>query len=259
MTPSAHTIKELWLAAMQGEGRSPYTRAEYRREVTRLLDAYPAKTIFDIDTFDVEMHLTARCAGLASATRRKVLAAISGFFDYLEMRGRIPRNPCRPIKRPLLDEPEPTYWTADELKAILAAPMSARDHLLLETFARTGQRSGVVRTLRWQNVVVTGKSPHIDFPKGKGGKVHTMPMHIQLLRDMLISCDSGRWCGGARDWTPPQDCQPMCAVTLAVPRVIPFARKESPSALLSAEAAVWVRVAFTFATVTIGGCLSIAA
>lgn len=27
MTRSAHTIKELWLAAMQGEGRSPYTRA----------------------------------------------------------------------------------------------------------------------------------------------------------------------------------------------------------------------------------------
>jgi site-specific recombinase XerC len=92
MTPSAHTIKELRLAAMQGEGRSPYTLAEYRREVTRLLDAYPGKTIFDIDTFEVEMHLTARCAGLANATRRKVLAAISGFFDYLEMRGQIPET-----------------------------------------------------------------------------------------------------------------------------------------------------------------------
>src|SRR5262249_5852885 len=126
------------------------------------------------------------CAGLANATRRKVLAAISSFFDYLEMRDQIPRNPCRPIKRPKLDEPEPTYWTADELKAILAAPMSPRDHLLLETFARTGQRSGVVRTLKWKNVVVTGKVPHINFPKGKGGKVHTMPMHVHLLRDMLI-------------------------------------------------------------------------
>ena len=38
--------------------------------------------------------------------------------------------------------------------------------------------------------------------------------------------------------------------TLAVPRVIPFAKKDTPSALLSAEAAVWVRVALTFATLT---------
>jgi site-specific recombinase XerD len=92
--------------------------------VPKLLDAYPAKTIFDIDTFDVEIHLAERCAGLANATRRNVLAAISSFFDYLEIRGQIPCNPCRPIKRPKLDEPEPTYWTADELTAILAAPMS---------------------------------------------------------------------------------------------------------------------------------------
>jgi site-specific recombinase XerD len=72
-----------------GGGRARNTLAEYRREVPKLLDAYPAKTIFDIDTFDVEIHLAERCAGLANATRRNVLAAISSFFDYLEIRGQI--------------------------------------------------------------------------------------------------------------------------------------------------------------------------
>src|SRR6185437_711193 len=71
----------------------------------------------------------------------------------------------------------------------------------------------------------------------------------------------GSWVPGGRagepgTGLPREGCQPMCAFTWAVPSVIPFEKKETPSAPLRAEAAVRVSVALTFDTLTVGGFLS---
>ena len=60
-----------------------------------------------------------RCAGLSPSTRRKALAVLFGFFGYLHDRGAIPTIPVKPIERPQLDDPEPTYWEADEVRELL--------------------------------------------------------------------------------------------------------------------------------------------
>lgn len=180
--PSADT----YLASLEGDGRALTTRYEQWRELRQLATEYPDKTPGEFSTMDVERFLAIRCHGCSPSTRRKCLAVLSGFFGYLAARQGIDRDPTLPIRRPKLPEPEPTFWTGDEVRAILAASMEARDHLLLETLARTGQRLGVVRTLRWKQVRDDLKQPIIEFQRGKGGRVFTMPMAKELLHDFIV-------------------------------------------------------------------------
>lgn len=176
----------VFLAALEGEGRAMNTRYEVWRELCRLGEEYPDTEPGDITTMDIERFLAVRCHGRSPATRRKVLAIIGGFYGYLLDRDVVGRNPARPIRRPHLPEPEPTFWSAEEVRKILGAEMQPRDHLLLETLARTGQRVGVVRTLTWKQVRLDLKAPVIEFRRGKGGRVFTMPLDKELLHDFIV-------------------------------------------------------------------------
>ncbi len=194
-----HTALSLFLSARSAEGAAPATLVEYRREVSLLLSMYPGRAIADFTPWDVEVFLSERpgltppgrggrhCAGAHSpATRKKTIASLSAFFGWIHDRGGVSRNPIAVVSRPRLPEPEPSWWTADEVRRILAAPAPARDHLLLETLARTGQRSGPIRRLRWNDVHSEEDKPRIDFPLAKGGRRHSIPMHPALLHDMLV-------------------------------------------------------------------------
>jgi integrase len=181
----------VYLDTLEAEARALGTRYEVWRELCRLGEEFPDAEPGDFTTMDLERFLAVRCRDehgllLSPATRKKVLAIVSGFFGYLHDRSVVDRNPTRPIRRPQLPEPEPTYWDADEIRAILATEMQPRDHLLLETLARTGQRSGVVRTLRWSDVRLDGKNPEINFRRGKGGKVFSVPLDRELLHDFIV-------------------------------------------------------------------------
>lgn len=195
---SADTAFHLFLSSRQADGAAPATLTEYRREVGLLLSSFPSKGLDDFEPFDIELFLAERptltppgrggrrCPGAhAPATRKKTIASLSAFFGWVHDRGGVARNPMRVITRPRLADPSPTWWTAEELTRLLSAPLPARDHLLLETLARTGQRSGPVRRLRWSDVHADAK-PRIDFPTAKGGRRHSIPMHPALLHDMLV-------------------------------------------------------------------------
>ncbi len=176
----------IYLAALDGEGRALATRYEVWRELCRLGDELPTLEPSEITTIDLERFLAVRCHGRSLATRRKVLAVCSGFFTYLLDRDVVPKNPTRAIRRPNLPDPEPTWWTAEEVRAILKAEGQPRDRLLLLTLARTGQRVGVVRTLRWTDLSLDAKEPVISFRRGKGGRVFTFPIDKPLLREFVL-------------------------------------------------------------------------
>jgi integrase len=176
----------LYLAALDGEGRALATRYEVWRELCRLGEHLPDAEPGEITTMDVERFLAVRCHARSLATRRKVLAVCSGFFTYLLDRDVVVKNPTRAIRRPNLPDPEPTWWTAEEVRAILTAELQPRDRLLLITLARTGQRVGVVRTLRWRDLSLDAKEPVISFRRGKGGRVFTFPIDKVLLREFIL-------------------------------------------------------------------------
>jgi integrase/recombinase XerC len=176
----------IYLTSLEGEGRALATRYEVWRELSRLGEELPTLEPSEITTMDVERFLAVRCHGRSLATRRKVLAICSGFFTYLLDRDVVLKNPTRPIRRPTLPDPEPSWWTVEEVRAILKAEMQPRDRLLLVTLARTGQRVGVVRTLRWSDLSLDAKEPVISFRRGKGGRVFTFPIDKVLLREFIL-------------------------------------------------------------------------
>jgi integrase len=176
----------VYLTALEGEGLALNTRYEYWRELSRLGEELPDSEPSEITTIDLERFLAVRCQGRSLATRRKVLAILSGFFTYLHDRDVVTKNPTRPIGRPNLPDPEPSWWTAEEVRAILKAEAQPRDRLLLVTLARTGQRVGVVRTLRWSDLSLDAKEPVISFRRGKGGRVFTFPLDRVLLREFVL-------------------------------------------------------------------------
>jgi integrase/recombinase XerD len=175
-----------YLGTLETEGKALATRYEYWRELTRLGEELPDAEPAEITTMDIERFLAVRCHGSSLATRKKVVVILSGFFTYLQDRDVVAKNPTRPIRRPRLPEPEVSWWSPDEVRAILAVEMNPRDRLLLTTLARTGQRVGVVRTLRWSDLNLDGKEPVFSFRRGKGGRVSTFPIDNVLLRQFVM-------------------------------------------------------------------------
>lgn len=182
--PSANRYLQL----LELEGHAPGTIYEYHRELTWLGERYPDLEPGDFTHEDIEDYLLVRAEGRSPATRKKVLSILRGYFRHLHDRGQIRRNPTAPIKTPKLQDPDPSYWDPDDIRRILKAPMPARDHLLLEMFARTGQRMESVRMLTWDRIDLDGKEPMIHFPgkDGKYGKSHDVGIHQELLHDLIV-------------------------------------------------------------------------
>src|SRR5215211_4517807 len=63
----------------EGDGKALSTRYEYAVELSRLAEHYPDKEPDELSTLEVELFLALRCQGKAPATRKKVLAILSGY------------------------------------------------------------------------------------------------------------------------------------------------------------------------------------
>jgi integrase len=179
-----------YIALLEMQGLKPSSRYEYYRELHRLAEMYPDKEVGQLRRVHVERYLVHRTVTqkkLSPSSRRKIMACLSGFFSWAASSDLCPAgNPTSGLKRPMLPEPNPTAWTADEVARILAVPNTARNHLLLELLARTGQRQGVIRNLRWDDIDLDKKKPLIRFGPGKGAKYHELPIQRDLLHDLIV-------------------------------------------------------------------------
>jgi integrase/recombinase XerC len=129
--------------------------------------------------------LAKRCR--KSSMGRK-LAALKGFFRYLEKEEVIVRNPLSTFASPKQERPLPVFLSVDDVFRLLGSvqgvrPLEIRDRAVLEVFYSTGVRASELVGLNWSD---------IDFPlgiikvTGKGSKERIVPigeMALQALRD----------------------------------------------------------------------------
>jgi len=171
---------------------SPHTIAAYR-DTFRLLLVFtrertgkPPNTA-DISDWDVALisaflhHLETDRANSVT-TRNARLAAIHSLFTFAALRlpehaGLIQRVLAMPPKR--YDHTDVCFLTADETKALLAAPdrstwTGRRDHALLQVAAQTGLRVSELIALRRQDAHL-GNGAHLRC-LGKGRKHRVTPM-----------------------------------------------------------------------------------
>ena len=129
--------------------------------------------------------LAKRCR--KSSMGRK-LAALKGFFRYLEKEEVIVRNPLSTFASPKQERPLPVFLSVDDVFRLLGGaqgvrPLEIRDRAVLEVFYSTGVRASELVGLNWSDV---------DFPlgiikvTGKGSKERIVPIGdvaLQALRD----------------------------------------------------------------------------
>jgi integrase len=183
-----------FVAVCQAKGLDVKTIYGYRVELCRLAAMFPDRGVAELTPAIVEDYYLERCKDegrrpggrISDNTRQKVVAALSQFATWLHDRGDTRQNAAVLVtkRRPRDPEPDPTAWEPHEVRAILRSAVSLRNRALLKTLARTAQRQTPVRLLTWDRVYLN--EGEIRFPRGKGGRFHTVPIDDDLVRELTL-------------------------------------------------------------------------
>ena len=179
-----------WQAWLRDEKRAPATTLDaYGRDVRAFLSflirhlGTPPR-LQDLATLtpaDVRAWLADGAAGgLSNASRARELAAVRGFFRFLERRGLCANTAAATVRTPKVARPLPKALTADDARdAIAATPDAAaepwlalRDAALLTVLWGCGLRIGEALGLR-RGDMAAGDTLRIT---GKGGKQRLVPV-----------------------------------------------------------------------------------
>lgn len=169
------------------------------------LATMPARAITRGDVRERMAELAAR--GLAAQTRRNVLNLLRAVFAFGVDGGQLETNPCDGVRvkdRGTTRE-RSTVLTRAEVDALLEAATDPAVAIAVGT----GMRSGELRSLRWEDVVLTGARPHIVVRYGKpeeptkNGKIRTVPLFgvaLAAARTMKKSATGGIVFPSASGW-----------------------------------------------------------
>ena len=145
---------EVWSAQhLPASGRKPSTIRQYRRCLEYYVLPHLGSTkLKDLSPLSVEAWtISLRESGLAGATVRSAFNVLSAMMATAQRDGLIRRNPCSVVSRPQARNSEATYYSPEEVRALLAnSPKDFRP--LVYLLAYTGLRIGEALALRWSDV-----------------------------------------------------------------------------------------------------------
>jgi len=132
--------------------------------------------------------------GLAPATVRRRLAAVSSLFKYLCERNAVLANPVSGVQRPKegANEGKTPAISDKQARALLDAPLietiaGKRDRAILAVFLYHGPRRAELAALRVGDLAERRGILHFQF-HGKGGKIRYLPAHpiaVAAIEDYL--------------------------------------------------------------------------
>ena len=189
---------------------NPRTRRAYQQDV-RDFTAFVGITRPEEFRTVTRAHLIAwrkdlERRGLAPASIRRKLAALSSLFDYLCERNAVPHNPVDGVKRPKAHYHEgltPALGDA-QARALLNAPpehtlKGQRDRAILATLLYHGLRREELCRLKVRDLQQREGILHFRI-EGKGGKIRFLPVAAKAARLMQAYLDAA---GHGHDWPGP--------------------------------------------------------
>ncbi|MBI4666447.1 MAG: site-specific tyrosine recombinase XerD [Nitrospinae bacterium] len=164
------------------QNRSPATIEGYNRDIRKLLERIHSKSlpgVVEMTSMDITRFLKSlRDVGLSPTSVARLLAAVKGFFRYLNAEGVIKGNPADIVGAPKLWRSVPDTLSIEEVDRLLTAPdvstpEGLRDQAMLETMYATGLRVSELVGLGAGNV-----NFEMGFVStmGKGSKERVTPM-----------------------------------------------------------------------------------
>lgn len=100
-------------------GSSPLTITAYGRDLAQLADHIFPMALGDVAAGNLRQALAAM-AGLAASTQARKMAAIAGFFAFLEEEGLRDDNPALALARPVRQRPLPRLLSHADIAALFA-------------------------------------------------------------------------------------------------------------------------------------------
>ena len=186
---------------------SPYTRRNYQQAL-RELSAWHQETRgappdwrrLERDDFRAYLRFLGR-SGLGRAAIQLRFSALRTFYRFLVRRGVVERTPIRNLQLPRLAKRLPKFLTADQVIALLNAPMRElelrrknqdtppdalpflRDAALLETLYSCGLRVGELCGLQAGDIDWAGQQLRV---RGKGRKERLAPIGAPALEAIRL-------------------------------------------------------------------------
>ncbi len=159
---------------------SPHTVAAYRRDLRRFLAAHSDPP----DRPAIQRHLDELTRDLAPASVVRAMAAIRGFYRFLQAEGVRADDAAEGLLGPRLEQKLPKALSRHAMTRLLAAgddagePLAVRDQAILHTMYATGCRVGEVCGLRLQSIVAEHR---LLRAFGKGNKERLIPIADRAL------------------------------------------------------------------------------
>jgi integrase/recombinase XerD len=122
---------------------------------------------------------------LANSTVIRIVSAVKSFYEYLVIDRYLVESPARFLARPVKDEVDLGYLTAEEMELLLEQPgynfEGCRDRAILQLFYSTGLRVSELAGLTYADVDLDER---ILKCFGKGGKARMMPIGREAITEI---------------------------------------------------------------------------
>ena len=161
---------------------SPETLRAYRNDLEQLRIFSKVEHLLelaDVDVYHVRRYLAhLNSKGYSKTTVVRKLAAIRGYFRFLNREGLADRNPFLDVRTPRVEKTLPHFLTIPEIVSLIETPTThttrgLRDRAILETLYSTGLRVSELIGLDWDDVDM---EQQLVRARGKGRKERIVPI-----------------------------------------------------------------------------------
>lgn len=158
---------------------SPNTVNSYLSDIAKFSrfigSVFPAKVSSDdISSFLISMH----DLGISKRSQSRMVSSLRSFFDFLQLEGKIEKNPCEKIDSPKLNRYIPVVLSVAEIDKIISSvdlskPEGHRNRAILEMLYSCGLRVSELISLRISDLFFEDAFIRII---GKGDKQRLVPI-----------------------------------------------------------------------------------
>jgi integrase/recombinase XerC len=165
-------------------GKSPHTRAAYRRDLQLLTEHGNAPELISAADLEAQM-LQLKDGGHSARSLARHLSAWRQFFEFLVEQGALAVSPCIGIKAPRAGKRLPKALTVDEAMALLDTVepdgderLALRDRAMFELLYSSGLRLSELTGL---DLTALDRQEALITVIGKGNKMRVVPVGEQAL------------------------------------------------------------------------------
>lgn len=164
---------------------SPNTVTSYLSDIAKLRDMYPDRSPQELDGDDLSAFLSSEAGhGISKRSQSRTVSSLKSFYGFLEIEGRLRRNPAETIGSPKISRHIPAVLSIEEVDRIissvdLSAPEGHRNRAILEVLYSCGLRVSELVSLRISDLFFEYSFIRVT---GKGDKQRLVPIGEPAVR-----------------------------------------------------------------------------